>query len=101
MADIHSPNQEPARAPRRYVDIFRRPDWPDDEDVVMEETTVLQDTIATAEDNRLHLGAMLDILRKCNPDYPLPACVLVGNIETIHRRMAEVIVALRGIEKRA
>lgn len=52
-------------------------------------------TLGKAEDARLHMGAMLEILRACPPDYPLQAWLYLSNLDAIHARLVKVIDGLR------
>lgn len=81
MADTPLPENPPA--------VVLLPAFLDDDD-----RDLLGEALADAEDARLHLGAMLEVLRKCHPAYKIEAGLYVGNLQNIHARLVRVIDAL-------
>lgn len=59
-----------------------------------EQVDALCTALTDAQDARLHLGAMLELLQKCHQQHPIPAGLYVGNLLPIHARMVRVIGGL-------
>lgn len=103
MADTSSPDSGTPRTPEPDVwpGIGRieipRPDFLDDEPVTLvddEDDDLIGRALSDAEDCRLHLGAVLEILCKCHPAYPIQAGLYVGNLRPIHDRLDRLIESL-------
>lgn len=67
---------------------------PEDGPVVMDDPDLLGITLSDAEDARLHLGAMLEILRSVHPAYKIEAGLYLGNLQNIHARLVRLIEGL-------
>lgn len=103
MADTHSPDSDTPStpAPDVWPGIGRieipRPDFLDDEPVTLvedEDDDPIGRALSDAEDCRLHLGAVLEILCKCHPAYPIEAGLYVGNLRPIYARINRLIESL-------
>lgn len=98
MADTHSPGSDDQFGIGRAE--FPRPDFDDHDPVVMHDDLreCVAETLADARDARLHLGAMLDVLRACHPAYKIEAGLYVGNLLTIHVRLVRVVSGLELVD---
>jgi hypothetical protein len=63
-----------------------------------EQVDALASALSDAQDARLHLAAMLEVLQKCHPAYKIEAGLYVGNLLPILARMVRVIESLRLLE---
>jgi hypothetical protein len=96
MADANLPISETLSSGIAHL-VFARPDWSDDDDVVMNETTPMDDVLADAEDARLHVAALLGILSKCHPAYKIESGLFFGNLQPIHARLERLIDGLNAM----
>lgn len=85
MPKIHSP--ETSTAPACLV--LSRPDCLDEDT-----RDVLADALTDAQDARLHLAAMLEILRSVHPAYKIEAGLYLGNLQNILARIMRVVDGL-------
>lgn len=70
---------------------------PDDGPVVMDDDDEFEDlacTLQDAENARLHLSALLEVLRKCHPAYKIEAGLYVGNLQPVLDRLQRIHLAL-------
>lgn len=84
MADTPLPENTPVVVPLAS--------FPDDDALF-----VLSDALEDAQDARLHLGALLEVLSGCHPAYKIEAGLYVGNLRPILERLQRVIIALEAV----
>lgn len=84
MADTPLPENLPAVVPLASFP---------DEDALF----VLSEALEVAQDARLHLGALLEVLSKCHPAYKIESGLYVGNLRPIYERLQQVIIALEAV----
>jgi hypothetical protein len=107
MADAHSPESDPTNAPAHNPSqpwpgigrvVISIPESlladPDDGPVVFDDPDLLALALSDAEDARLHLAAMLGILRSVHPAYKIEAGLYLGNLQNIHARLVRLIEGL-------
>jgi hypothetical protein len=51
----------------------------------------LPDTLASAEDARTSVAALLELLRGCPPDYKLSAGLFLGLLVSVHAHLENVV----------
>lgn len=71
---------------------------PDDGPVVFDDPDLLGIALSDAEDARLHLAAMLEILRSVHPAYKIEAGLYLGNLQNIYARVARVVDAITVVQ---
>lgn len=98
MADTHFTDSDDQFGIGRAE--FPLPDFDDHEPVVMHDDLreLVAETLSDARDARLHLGAMLDVLRACHPAYKIESGLYLGNLLTIHARMVRVVGGLELVD---
>lgn len=89
MPDSHSPDT-PTGSARLELS---RPDFLDED-----ACDVLADALTDALDARLHLAAMLEILRSVHPAYKIEAGLYLGNLQNIYARVARVVDAITVVQ---
>lgn len=107
MTDTHSPESDstntPAHDPGQPEPGIGRVEIPipeslraepDDGPVVFDDPDLLGLALSDAEDARLHLGAVLEVLRSVHPAYKIEAGLYLGNLQNIHARMVRLIEGL-------
>lgn len=107
MVDTHSLDSDtpstPAHDPGQpWPGIGRveipHPDRADDGLVVIDDDREgfedLADTLEDVASARLHLSALLEVLRKCHPAYKIEAGLYVGNLQPVLDRLQRIHLAL-------
>jgi hypothetical protein len=97
MACILLPTSEPN--PGLVRSVFIRPKWLEDEDVVIEETTPMEDVLIDAEDAKIHIGALVGLLERHPLTYKIESGLFLGNLKPIYARLERLIDGLNAINR--
>lgn len=100
MADTHSTESDSTNTPEPGMGrvVIPVPESlraePDDGPAVFDDEDLLGNALSDAEDARLHLGALLEVLRSVHPAYKIEAGLYLGNLKNIHARLVRLIEGL-------